>query len=216
MEGLRGRLTYANVVATLALFLALGGGAYAVSKIGSKQIKRNAVKSKHLAANAAKGRDVAEGTLGTVPNAARLGGRRLGEIVERIDFSEFGATSAQPVEQVQRVGGIDLTIRCTQVGGLTSDAVLEVEGDPVISDAILFDTTSSIGDATDVIDHRGGGIDGDTAGILFRAEGVSLRGNVWIVWREPGRTVSIQGRYDASRELSADCGLEAVATVAPA
>ena len=45
-----GRLTYANVVATLALFVALGGGAYAASKlpknsVGSAQIKKNAVTS---------------------------------------------------------------------------------------------------------------------------------------------------------------------------
>jgi hypothetical protein len=43
-------LTYANVIATLALFLALGGGAYAAIRIpagsvGAKQIKSNAVNS---------------------------------------------------------------------------------------------------------------------------------------------------------------------------
>jgi hypothetical protein len=47
---IRPRLTYANVIATLALFLALGGGAYAALKlpknsVGSKQIKANAVNS---------------------------------------------------------------------------------------------------------------------------------------------------------------------------
>ena len=46
-------LTYANVIATLALFLALGGGAYAAIKlpknsVGSKQIKSNAVNSSKL------------------------------------------------------------------------------------------------------------------------------------------------------------------------
>jgi hypothetical protein len=45
---LRPRLTYANVIATLALFLALGGGAaYAASlgknTVGTKQLKKNAV-----------------------------------------------------------------------------------------------------------------------------------------------------------------------------
>ena len=43
------RLTYANVVSTLCLFLLLGGGAaFAASKlaknsVGSKQIKKNAI-----------------------------------------------------------------------------------------------------------------------------------------------------------------------------
>jgi hypothetical protein len=44
MKSLGSRLTYANVVATLALFLVVaGGGAYAASKIGAKDIKTGAV-----------------------------------------------------------------------------------------------------------------------------------------------------------------------------
>jgi hypothetical protein len=51
---LRLGLTYANVIATLALFLALGGGAYAAFKlpknsVGSKQLKANAVNSAKVA-----------------------------------------------------------------------------------------------------------------------------------------------------------------------
>jgi hypothetical protein len=54
MSTLRSGLTYANVIATLALFLALGGGAYAAFKlpsnsVGSKQIKKNAVNSSKVA-----------------------------------------------------------------------------------------------------------------------------------------------------------------------
>ena len=48
MGSLRGKFTYANVIATLALFLALGGGAYAAiqlpkNSVGAKQIKSGAV-----------------------------------------------------------------------------------------------------------------------------------------------------------------------------
>jgi hypothetical protein len=48
------RLTYANVVASLALFLALGGGAVwaATSKIGAGQLKANAVTAGKIKANA--------------------------------------------------------------------------------------------------------------------------------------------------------------------
>jgi hypothetical protein len=46
---LRPRLTYANVTATVALMLALGGaGAYAASKVGSGDIKDNAIRSRHI------------------------------------------------------------------------------------------------------------------------------------------------------------------------
>jgi hypothetical protein len=46
----RSRLSYANVMATIAVFIALGGGAYAAIKlpansVGSRQIKANAISS---------------------------------------------------------------------------------------------------------------------------------------------------------------------------
>ena len=60
MKALRARLTYANVVATIALFFALTGGAvYAARKIHSRNIARNAVKSRNLAKNAVKVRNLA-------------------------------------------------------------------------------------------------------------------------------------------------------------
>jgi hypothetical protein len=54
---IRRRLTYANVIATLAIFLALGGGAYAalrlpVGSVGTAQIKSNAVTLSKIAARA--------------------------------------------------------------------------------------------------------------------------------------------------------------------
>jgi hypothetical protein len=42
------RLTSAHAIALLALVLAMSGGAYAAAKIGAKDIKRNAVRSKHI------------------------------------------------------------------------------------------------------------------------------------------------------------------------
>lgn len=63
------RLTYANVVATIALFLALGGGAvYAAGKIGSSGIAKNAIKSRHIAPGAVKSSEVKDTIMAaTVP-----------------------------------------------------------------------------------------------------------------------------------------------------
>lgn len=58
------RITYANVMATLAFFLALTGGVvYAADKLGSNDIARNAIKSKHVKADALRGGDIDERTL---------------------------------------------------------------------------------------------------------------------------------------------------------
>src|SRR5215213_8627548 len=60
MRRVRPRLSYANVVATLALFLALSGGAvWAANKITSKQIAKGAVKTKNLANGAVKTKKLA-------------------------------------------------------------------------------------------------------------------------------------------------------------
>jgi hypothetical protein len=65
---LASRLTYANVVASLALFVALGGGAYAAvtlpnNSVGSRQIKNAAVTHADLAKNAVTGANVKDGSL---------------------------------------------------------------------------------------------------------------------------------------------------------
>src|SRR4051794_2972219 len=48
LRRIRSRITYSNVIASLALFIALGGGAYAALKlpknsVGTAQLKSNAV-----------------------------------------------------------------------------------------------------------------------------------------------------------------------------
>jgi hypothetical protein len=91
---LRAHLTYANVVATLALFLALGGVSYAAIRVGSKSIVNNSVRTQDLRNNDIRGRDirnrtiqhadiltntilgqqVRESTLSKVPDADKLDG----------------------------------------------------------------------------------------------------------------------------------------------
>lgn len=84
MKQIRKRLTYANVMSSIAVFLVLGGATalaagLAKNSVGSKQLKKNAVTSakiKNNAVTSAKikngaitGAKVNLGTLGTVPNA---------------------------------------------------------------------------------------------------------------------------------------------------
>ena len=89
MKQLRTRLTYANVMSSLAVFLVLGGGAaFAANQlgknsVGSKQLKKNAVTAAKIKKNAVTtakirnravtGAKINLATLGTVPNAAHAG-----------------------------------------------------------------------------------------------------------------------------------------------
>lgn len=70
---MRPRATFSNAISLLALFIALGGSAYAVSNLGrgdvkSKHIARDAVKSKHVGPDKLKGSDVKESSL-AIPTA---------------------------------------------------------------------------------------------------------------------------------------------------
>ncbi|MEK6328084.1 MAG: hypothetical protein AABM66_11265 [Actinomycetota bacterium] len=64
LKRFRRRLTYANVMATIAAFGVLaGGGAYAATKIGSNDIRRNAVRSKHIKNGQVKRLDLGRGAV---------------------------------------------------------------------------------------------------------------------------------------------------------
>ena len=82
---LKDKLTYANVVSTLCLFVLLGGSAYAAFKVprnsvGTRQLQAKSVTNGKLANEAVTGSKIAEGSitgqnvnlsaLGTVPQAA--------------------------------------------------------------------------------------------------------------------------------------------------
>ena len=61
MKRIREHLTYGNVMATIAVFgVVAGGGAYAASKIGPRDIAQNAVRSKHIKNGQVRTQDLAK------------------------------------------------------------------------------------------------------------------------------------------------------------
>jgi hypothetical protein len=114
------RLSYANVTATLALFVALGGSAYAATalpadSVGTRQIKPSAVQGSDIADGAVRGSDVADGTLRTTDFGK--GEEPITKVVRR-----YGATVGIPAahsadatvfcrkgERALGGGGVDLT-----------------------------------------------------------------------------------------------------------
>ena len=90
---LRQHLTYANVMSTLAAFIALGGSSYAAMRIGSQEIANNSVRGidvrnrsltrQDLKRNTLDGTTIRESRLAKVPrarNADRLGGLTAAEL----------------------------------------------------------------------------------------------------------------------------------------
>ncbi len=133
------RLSYANVMSTLAVFAVLGGGtAFAATQlaknsVGTKQLKSNAVttaKIKKEAVTAAKikngaitGAKVNLGSLGTVPNAAHaenadaVGGHTVNKIFAKIakgssqTIATFGVYKMEA--SCDALGNPDITLSTT-------------------------------------------------------------------------------------------------------
>ena len=102
LENVRQRLTYANVMSTIAVFIALGGSSYAALQIDSGDIANNTVRGidvrnrsigeRDVKRNALGGRSVRESRLGRVPrarNAERLNGMTAGDLLLKCPEGTF-------------------------------------------------------------------------------------------------------------------------------
>src|SRR5262249_27305072 len=120
-----------NAIAYVALFFALGGAAWAAHKapknsVVTKSIKKNAVTNPKLHADAVTGDKVNESTLGTVPDAAQLGGSPPSAFyaaanVQRIDANVSNCVSASnpgcsPTVLGAAGGAFKLSFTCAQTG----------------------------------------------------------------------------------------------------
>jgi hypothetical protein len=105
MKRLRAKLTYANVVATLALFLVIAGGsAFAASRlakgsVGTKQVKNKAITAAKIKPGAVTGAKLAAGAVGTasIANGAVTGDKvNLGTLgtVPRAGFASSAGDAA--------------------------------------------------------------------------------------------------------------------------
>src|SRR4051794_13936246 len=70
MRRLLRRLSYANVMSTLAVFIALGGSSYAAVTLNGKDIKHRSIPGSKLKRSSVTGVEVRESRLGRVPRAA--------------------------------------------------------------------------------------------------------------------------------------------------
>jgi len=84
MSRIRAHLTYANVMATIAVFVALGGTSYAAITVTGRNVKNSSLTYKDLKKNTLGGSRIKESRLGTVPRAKTLsGGYTAGKLLQR-------------------------------------------------------------------------------------------------------------------------------------
>ena len=86
IDALRRNLTYANAMATLAVFIALGGSSYAAITLTGRDIKDRSLTNRDLKHNTLGGSRIKESRLGKVRrarNADRLGGLTAARLLLR-------------------------------------------------------------------------------------------------------------------------------------
>ena len=138
MKRLKQRLTYANVMSSIAVFLVLGGAsALAASQLGkntvgagqlkrnsvtSAKIKRNAVTSTKIKKGAVTGAKIKLSSLGTVPSATTasnltsLGRKGLVQLTPTNGATEAAAREAAPETPLFAAGAFTLYAKCFSFG----------------------------------------------------------------------------------------------------
>ncbi|MEX0993747.1 MAG: hypothetical protein WDZ37_07120, partial [Solirubrobacterales bacterium] len=200
----------AFVIATLALFVALGGTGYALSlpknSVGPRQLKKNAVRTakirkravtrskisnkavgvSQIGDDAVTGAKLNESSIGTVPNADKLGNRAASGYLDVQRIARFTLTNSQTQNMFTK-GPFTLTAKCTINSGGNDIANILIsttqdnsafDGSDTTPD---LDTTTAeanrdfvnatIGTGTAQIDH-------ESDGYALAPDGTSLHGEL--------------------------------------
>ena len=148
-----GRYIRQHHLALIALFVALSGTAYAAATIGADDIKRNAVRSKHIKNANVRNSDIANGAVSAA---------KLADGVSRTKAFSFRTSTDQTVNNLVNVGGLTIDVSCT---GTTVTATAETSVDNSTIYTASFDTGNSA-DPVDNQDNDSGFDSGDPRELL--------------------------------------------------
>lgn len=155
MRRLRPHISYANVVATIALVMALGGGGvYAASKIGGKQIRKGAVRSKQIKNRNVKRQDIAGGAINSrkVSNQSLTGKDIKEHTLEIVPLAQdahtltgisgrvvrFSRPDASSATQALSFAGLNVLLSCS-----AGTAAIELSGEAPGDGGTVFDSDSA-------------------------------------------------------------------------
>jgi hypothetical protein len=137
MRAVSRRLTYANVMSTIAVFLVLGGAAFAAAKVGKKsvgpnQLKANAVTSKKIKKNAVTKAKIANGAVnfsklaaGTNLIASATGGPIAVNVDGPVPIPLSGPISFTPQAGVVNILHVEVRGSLSRVAKSTCDVTVQ-------------------------------------------------------------------------------------------
>jgi hypothetical protein len=151
---LRSRLSYSNVMATVAVFVALGGTSYALAtgSVGSRELANNSVRSNDLRNNDVRGKDVRNGTIGTrdVADGGLLAADFKAGQLPAGERGEPGPPATKLFAYIRDTAMVDATVQYESgVTGVTEPAAIgnpyEVAFDRSLANCVVS-ATPGIGD----------------------------------------------------------------------
>jgi hypothetical protein len=183
-RGIRSRLTFSNVVSLMALFVALSGGAYALTiptnSVGTRQLKKDAVTTSKIKANAVRSSDVLNGSLlaadfklGQLPAGAKGDPGAAGQAGQKGDPGTAGAPGADGVSGYETATAFTALDSNTSMG---MNAMCPTVGKRVI------------GGGANIVDDTNGGVPGPVA----------------LTWSNPNQFGPTQGAWFAQAREMAD------------
>ncbi|HEX5610536.1 MAG TPA: hypothetical protein VFX45_10655 [Solirubrobacterales bacterium] len=101
MNRLLPKLTFANAIALIALFISLGGSVYAAGGFSGKEIRKGSIPANRLTPGSVGAEQIDETSLGQVPSAAQAGIAARAEQAERAE-SAGRALEAQRADRADR------------------------------------------------------------------------------------------------------------------
>ena len=153
-----GRLTYANVMASVAVFIAIGGGAYAAG------LAKNSVKSKHIKDSGVKTVDLARSA---VTSAKVADGSLLGK-----DF----AAGALPQGERGPAGQTGAPGATGPAGTAGRDGVDGRDGSPDTAAQVLAKLLGVDGDGSGLVADQVDGVDASATGAVMSSRSVVPQG----------------------------------------
>jgi hypothetical protein len=172
VKQIRKRITYANVMSSIAVFLVLGGAsAYAAKKIGSNEIKgnsittgkikkeavsaskikKNSVTTSKIANGAVTGAKLNLGSVGTVPNAAHANAADTANTANTANavngvFAQkinYGVNSVSGPQQIFNRAGLILTARCEGANNIEITATTAKGGSSIYTSVVDTDSDNN-------------------------------------------------------------------------
>jgi hypothetical protein len=178
---MRTHLTYANVIATVALFMAFGGSAYAVQQINGKNIKNRSIVAKKIKRGSLGSTEVNEKSIasklpqvalaGTASDAGKLGGIPLASVVTARSATD-GDGNCDP-NDTNFVTCVSVPLTLTHSGRVLlvgTGGVVIVSNPPVSATCRLaVDGVDVAGSAQSAGDDVASHFDGEDAGLATTA-----------------------------------------------